>query len=271
MLVVLAIVAGALIYVGSRPTPLPPPFGPAGNGNLYFADAKGDIYAMDPTTFTPTAIVSGGNQYGGPLPSKDGRLIEFNQRGRVLVANVDGTNVHPLTGEYIGIREEDWSVDSHAVGIVSNVAGKSALTILQADGSGAKTLALAGLQVHDVSFLPSGQVLFMGVGTTASAETYAIYVMNADGTEVRPLVPPSPRDSDYIDPHPSPDGKSVVYHVWRDPSEHGALYITASPPRRRIPSTSHALRTSPTRVPSTRPTAARCSSRGSRAVVGPSP
>ena len=77
VLLVLAAVAGALIYVGSRPTPLPPPFGPAGNGNLYFADAKGDIYAMDPTTFTPTAIVSGGNQYGGPLPSKDGRLIEF--------------------------------------------------------------------------------------------------------------------------------------------------------------------------------------------------
>ena len=105
VLVVLGIVAGALIYVGSRPTPLPPPFGPAGNGNLYFADARGDIFAMDPTTFTPTAIVAGPQAVShAPLPSRDGRLIQFLQDDKVMVANSDGSNVHPLPGEYPAIE-----------------------------------------------------------------------------------------------------------------------------------------------------------------------
>ena len=227
VLVVLAIVAGALIYAGSRPTPLPPPFGPAGNGNLFFANPAGDIFAMDPTTFTPRTVISGGNGYAAPLPSKDGRFIEFLQGVRVMVANADGTNIHPLMGEYPGISEQDWSPDSTAVGVVSDVAGRSALTILKADGSGAKTLAPAGdLDVHNVWFLPNGQILFVGVGHPASGDTYAIYVMNADGTGVRPLVPPSLIDTEYIDPWPSPDGKSVLYHVWRGPDEQGRLYVT---------------------------------------------
>jgi WD40 repeat protein len=225
-LVIIAVVAGALIYAGSRPTPLPPPFGPAGNGNLYFANADGDIVAMDPTTLTQTPVVTGGHHDAWPLPSKDGRFIQFQRNGTVMVANSDGSNVHQLKGEYLQITEEDWSPDSTAISIVSTIKGRSAITILQADGSGARTLEPKGLQVHYASFLPDGRILFLGIGKVAFSDTFAIYVMNADGTEVRPLVPPSRLDTDYIAPWPSPDGKSVLYHVWRDPDELGRLYIT---------------------------------------------
>ncbi|MFL5727532.1 MAG: TolB family protein [Chloroflexota bacterium] len=227
VLVVLAVVAGALIYVGSRPTPLPPPFGPAGNGNLYFTDARGDVFAMDPATFTPRTIIAGRNQYRAPLPSRDGRLIAFLKGDQVFLANSDGSNVRALPGHYPQIEEQDWSADSAHLGIRSVINGKAALTILNADGSGAKTLSPKGdLEVGDFSFLPDERILFFGTGTVASSDTWGIYTMNADGTDARPIVPPSRRDGDFIAPLPSPDGKSVIYFVWRDPDEHGVLYST---------------------------------------------
>ena len=227
VLIVLGIVAGALIYVGSRPIPLPPPFGPAGNGNLYFADARGDIFAMDPATFTPRTIIAGQNQYRAPLPSRDGRLIMLLRGDQVFVANGDGSNVHALPGHYTQIDEQDWSADSAHVGIRSQINGKSALTILSADGSDAKTLSPEGdLDVSNFSFLPDGRIFFLGTGLVASNDTWGIYVMNADGTGVQPIVPPSRQEGDFIAPWPSPDGKSVVYHVWRDPDEQGVLYVS---------------------------------------------
>jgi Tol biopolymer transport system component len=225
-LLLLAVMAAAFIYAGSTQTRLPPPFGPAGNGSLYYANADGDIFAMDPQTFTPRSIISGHHGYASPVPSKDGRLLAFLQGTRVFVANSDGTNIHPLLGEYVGIADFDWSPDSDAVGITSSVKGTSALTILAADGSAARTVDLADLRVHNAWFLPDGRVLFEGTQRVGSTDTWAIYVMKTDGSGLHPIVKPSASEGDYIEPWPSPDGKSVLYHVWREPDEHGALYTT---------------------------------------------
>ena len=182
---------------------------------------------MDPATFTPRTIIAGQNQYRAPLPSRDGRQIMFLKGDQVFVANSDGSNVHPLAGHYVQMDEQGWSADSAHVGIRSEINGNAVLTILSADGSGAKTLSPEGdIDVSNFSFLPDGRILFLGTGVVGSSDTFGIYVMNADGTGARPIVPPSSKDGDFISPWPSPDGKSVIYFVWRDPDEHGVLYIT---------------------------------------------
>ena len=48
-LVGLLVAAGLFAYVGAQPQRLPAPFGPAGNGLMYYASGDGDIYSVDPT------------------------------------------------------------------------------------------------------------------------------------------------------------------------------------------------------------------------------
>ena len=214
LLVALALVAGVLAFVGSQPTRLPPPFGPAANGQLFYADSKGDLYAMDPTTLATTAIVTGHHGYGSALPSRDGRFIAFEGGGKLYVANSNGSNIRPLAGTYWSATEKTWSPDGTAIAIVSPVNGRSSVTIVNADGTGAATLD-PGVEVHNVSYLPDGRIVFLGVGKAASSDTFGIYVMNADGSDAHPILPVSLSDTDFISPFPTPDGKSVVYHYWR--------------------------------------------------------
>src|SRR3954447_13755645 len=44
LVIIALLVVGAAVYVGTRPTKVPPPFGPARNGQIVFA-ANGDIFA----------------------------------------------------------------------------------------------------------------------------------------------------------------------------------------------------------------------------------
>jgi hypothetical protein len=53
-LLIVAMVAAALL-IGSTRRPLPPPFGPAANGALVYAE-DGDIYGLDPATGNSSAI-----------------------------------------------------------------------------------------------------------------------------------------------------------------------------------------------------------------------
>src|SRR6476661_10341947 len=57
VVVLLALLAAAAVYIGSQQR-VPPPFGPARNGLVAY-DAGGDIYTADPVTGVATAIVSG--------------------------------------------------------------------------------------------------------------------------------------------------------------------------------------------------------------------
>ena len=55
---------------------VPPPFGPARNGQIVFA-ANGDIYTGDPIAGTNRAIVTGPEMDGNPRFSRDGTRVAF--------------------------------------------------------------------------------------------------------------------------------------------------------------------------------------------------
>ncbi len=228
-LVGLLIAAGVAAYVGSHTVRLPAPFGPAGNGLMYYSGSDGDIYSVDPTKGTPTAIVRGQATDAGPLPSRDGRRIAFTRAvaggTELVVADADGSNVLALPGTWVNFAEIDWSPDGTHLAIISDVKGVPSLTVVATDGSGATTLPI-GLETHEFWYLPDGRIVFKGTDNGPGGPTYGPYVVNADGTGLRPIMPPTSGESDVIEANPSPDGRSLVFHVWRDaPLEHGRLYV----------------------------------------------
>jgi Tol biopolymer transport system component len=228
-LVGLLMLAGVAAYVGSHTVHLPAPFGPAGNGLMYYSGDDGDIYSVDPTKGAPKAIVTGPTTDAGPLPSRDGRRIAFTRTmtggTELIVADADGLNVLALPGTWVNFDRIDWSSDGTHLAIISDVKGVPSLTVMATDGSGGTTLPI-GLETHEFWYLPDGRIVFKGTDNGAAGPTYGLYVVNADGTGLHPILPPTSGESDLIGVNPSPDGRSLVYHVWRDaPSEHGRLYV----------------------------------------------
>ena len=102
-LVGLLVAASLAVYVGSNLHRLPAPFGPAGNGLMYYANAAGEIVSVDPAIGTPTTVLKGPDRYEyPPNPSRDGQSILFDHTvgptSQIFVAGADGANVHPLAG-----------------------------------------------------------------------------------------------------------------------------------------------------------------------------
>ena len=126
ILIGLLVGAALALYAGSQQTRLPTPFGPARNGSMFFADTEGVIYSFDPATGSQTAIVDGPDPYFGPTPSRNGQRLAFHSGvsvGQILVADVDGSNVHAVDGTYTDFQEMDWSPDDRQLAIVSTVDG----------------------------------------------------------------------------------------------------------------------------------------------------
>lgn len=220
-LAILAIVAlllavMAAVFIGSQPTKLPPPFGLARNGSLLFADDSGVIHRYDPLTGTQTAIVSGPDRYSDPTSSRGGRQIAFVGGGtpsEVFVAGIDGSSVRALSGTYFGPDAIDWSPDDRQLALVSRVGGVPSVSIVEVDGSGARTLPL-DLEVSVARYLADGRLALIGSG--------ALYVVDADGTDLR-MILPAP-DFRGLGISPSPDGRSLIYTRWNEPDELGTIH-----------------------------------------------
>ena len=166
------------------------------------------------------------------MPSRDGRLIAFDHHAggtsQLLVSNADGSNVHPLLGSYSGWTWTEWSADSQEVGIVSTLAGVQTISMLKADGSGARTLDL-GRDVLTFWPLADGRIALTaadqagGICRPADERNVCgLFVVNGDGTGLRKVLAAS--EFQGLSTSPSPDGRSILYVKWND-SEPGGLHI----------------------------------------------
>ena len=106
-------IAAAAIYVGSRQSRVPPPFGPASNGQIPYV-SEGDIYLGDPVTGETKLIVGDAADDALPQFSPDGTRLAFIRDVPVdgagplpidiYVANADGSARRKINAE----RIRDW-------------------------------------------------------------------------------------------------------------------------------------------------------------------
>lgn len=233
-LIALVLAAGLLTYVGSQ-TPLPPPFGLAGNGVLLYRDADGAIVSVDPTTGSRATVTPASDTLLDPKVSRDGRriaLVTFfdTQTRQIFVAGIDGSKRLAIAGEYREIDQVEWSPDDTHLAIVSNVGGLQSITVAAADGSTSKALSL-GRQVSQIAYLPDGRVAVMAAdrpgdecpGADATVSPCALFVVSPDGTGLDRLV--AAADFHGINTlSPSPDGTGILWVEWKTGAE-GRLHV----------------------------------------------
>jgi TolB protein len=120
----------------------------------------------------------------------------------IFTVNPDGTGLAQLIS---GAEQPAWS-PNHTKIAFRYYAGGVGIAVINADGTGLKTLTLSK-DDQDPRFSPDGlKIVF---ARRSSNGTYDLWIMNADGTGQTPITLTNTYSE--ISPDFSPDGKNLVY------------------------------------------------------------
>jgi hypothetical protein len=216
-LIGVALIAGAF----RRPAP---PFGPAGTGVLAFPNPA-TIHVADADGHNQRPLIDAPEGVESLTWSPDGSKLAYRTLSPVtglptiMVVNHNGSNPIDATPglDLAGLDEAvSWSPDSRQFVVPSPDPGGGRLIVANADGSGARALALAGAHrsVVAVAWSPDGiWIAFMGsvVGST----DIGLHFIRPDGTGERLALPPAP----------TAQGSAPVWAP--DPAVGRLLYVSA--------------------------------------------
>jgi hypothetical protein len=217
IVVLLAILAAAIVYVGSQQR-VPAPFGPARNGVIAY-DAGGDIYTADPVSGAATAVITGPEMDSGPRFSLDGTHLAFarsagNGHSQIYVARSDGSGLTLVTPTPVNLAAVDvgrswerykFSPDGREL-LIATLSG---ITIARTDGGGASDLGVGMLAVEPTYRPPYGrEILFIGRGADAG-----LFIFDRTTNQTRQIVKMDP-GFDLAGASWSPDGSKIAYWTW---------------------------------------------------------
>jgi hypothetical protein len=216
---VLLIVAASLIYVGSRPTPLPPMFGLARNGVIVYGTADGDIASYDPVTNVTTTLIGGAAVEQFPLFSNDGTQLVFGRTSddgsmeTDFLAAADGSGIRDFLPSGPVISWYDQTAKGDRALLRRQVDGSSVLSIVDIATGRETPLELdPELGITLVMFRPGhDEIIYEHVLGGGQGGTKA-YLGPDDGSGgLRPIaMPPDAMTEAW----PSPDGSKLVYVTW---------------------------------------------------------
>ena len=230
LLLLLALIA-TIGFVGSRPTPSP--LGAASNGLIAYATGN-DIVAAQPDGSGRRTLVSGIG-HGGLAFSPDGRRLAYwSQTGAggtidLVIVNADGSN--PVTVS-TGVGEVTspspaWSPDGTKIAYSARVAQPgdpvcvgqgyqngdfctSRLFLAAVDGSGARQIGSPAMDARSPDWSPDGKTIAFGGGNATPGFGVHLYLMDADGTNVRQLSDVVGTDWAFVRVDWSRDGSKIV-------------------------------------------------------------
>jgi WD40-like Beta Propeller Repeat len=198
-LLALALIGVALIAGAFRPPA--PPFGPAGNGVLAIANPAA-ILVADADGRNQRLLIDAPDGVEGLTWSPAGTKLAFRTLSPVtrlptiMVIDHNGSNLIDATPglDLAGLDEViSWSPDSTQFVVPSPDAGGGRLIVANADGSGARALALAGgpRSVVSAAWSPDGAwIAFMA--SVVSSTDVGLHFIRPDGSGERFALPSAP-------------------------------------------------------------------------------
>jgi len=236
--VVLALAASCLSILLASPKEVEASF-PGKNGLIAFSndlDGDDEIFKMNPDGSNQKQLTHNSTFDWDPVWSPDGTKVAFHRYGKIFVKDTTNGQVVRLTDDS-GIRSFNptWSPDGTKIAFSSTRSGGYAeiYTMNSADGSELQKLTnnpLGGGSQGDgwPTWSPDGTK----IAFTSALSTHEIYVMNADGTNQRPLS--NTLDQNELDPDWSPDGTRIAYErdndIWVMKADGtGQVNVTNSP------------------------------------------
>ena len=218
-LLLVALLAATIAFVGSRQPSVPSPFGLAGNGVIAWA-LDGDIYTGDPASATVRAVVTTPDIDRNPQFSRDGSQLAFLRQvpaetGQFdLVTTVaDGTRTAVLSVKPFGTPESvQWAPDGRSIVVVD---ADLRLTRYFLDGS-PPVVVMEGVHLQPEAFRPpdGAEVLY-----ERDDEPGTIYAMHLDGSGVRQVFSPATAGCTCVVGGParwSPDGSKIAVTIQPD-------------------------------------------------------
>ena len=219
-------------FIGTRPTR--PALTAASNGSIAFG-SDADIVVMEPDGSGRRTLISGAFELGNMAYSPDGRRLAYWSKllaggtWDLIVVDADGGNpvtvasaISEVTGPSPGPA---WAPDGSAIAYSARTEPPAAspcpqwgtgdfctsrIFVAAADGSGTRQVGDPDLDARSPDWSPDGSTIAFGGGNANPNVGVHLYVMDADGSDVRQLGNVVGSDWAFIRVDWSNDGTKIV-------------------------------------------------------------
>lgn len=224
----MTLLVATVAFIGSRSAP--PPLAAATNGLIAFA-SDSDIVVVETDGSDRRTLISAPSELGGMAYSPDGRRLAYWSRALsgtwdLTVVDTDGGN--PVTVAS-GITEltaprPAWSPDGASIAYSARTQPAegsscqrgegdfctSRVFTAAADGSGAQQIGDPDLDARGPDWSPDGSTIAFGGGNASPSIGVHLYLMDADGSNVRQLSDVIGSGWAFLQVDWSHDGKKIV-------------------------------------------------------------